>query len=1224
MTSRSRRATLAILALPLLLAACTTAAPAPTTTPAELTGTRRAVQDVIPAAERARRAQLQRATTADIRRLEIYPKTYLTTQPGPAAYYLKGYAADGTDLGVIDPNLITVTAQPGATLTSAARDQSVLDVTPDGTTRLTTFTVTLKDRPDVTTHGSVELVTLQPDVTEIPDTSVLFPKANLDAAVLTPDVLAAATAPVTADEMRAAIESLSDTVPEIPVVLRGVTVTPGDKVALLGLTGQYGTITRVTAQHDGVSVVIITPDLPDAFFAVYERNPLNSSSVWDAGQTDQAGPSGALTAQAATASPCKSEVPGLDYQPSYDGPKLSTFGMDDGLKLSTKIENTFTFGANIEASFTCKWNPEDVGTIPVPGALGAFMSVKWGFGAELTGTATMDGTALELGNTLTFDMPVIPSGSPTLNAENSLSLGGTPDLLNVDGPAASAKVTLTAFPHIRITLLPGNATATRMISVFAKTVNATNLGKVLNPKRLGYIKLLAGPEAEASAAAYSMRTVFEDKDATPGLALKTDARVDAEAGGWFFTKLSATRFGSQIPTSGTLLTVPISKYTSASPTLNEPVITDQPTTGNAQVTLNWKEADAGIQRVQLAADPANSLHGDVLSPQGGAVSYLPSECTGQNRLSAKVLAVAPIRVNNRPFGLGLPFVTDKTVSVCRTGIQVTARVGNSSSGSTYAGGRVLLSATLSNASPEATQAGVTWTAPQGEIKKDPTDNQWYWTAPVVPTSNLIVLTARSVYDTSKSGTVSMSVSRLNVNATVAGGYSSTSTSSGGRVALNATITNASEDAKQQGVTWKTTYGTLEQDTAGTWFWRSPIAPDGTIATVTATSVADPSRSDSVTISTSKLNVSATVGGGYNNTSTYSGGRVALNATISNTSQAGKDAGVTWKTTYGTLEQDTTGAWFWRSPIAPDGTIATVTATSVADPSRSGSATISTSKLNVSATVGGGYNNTSTYSGGRVPLNASISNTSQAGKDAGVTWTADYGAIEQDTSSGTWYWVAPLAPDRTYAHVTATSVADPSRSSSATISVSKLNVRATAGSYSSTSTYAGGRVPLNASVSNTSQAGKDAGVTWTVDYGRLEQDLLSSTWYWIAPLANADGAKATVRATSVADPSRSGTATVSVTPLSIKATLGSGSTTATVVAGTTVRVNVTFTNASADARAMGVTPSATDGTFTTDAAGVVSWTAPAVTATTTFTLTLVSNADPARSSSVTVTVTPRTP
>src|SRR6266851_1420342 len=153
-------------------------------------------------------------------------------------------------------------------------------------------------------------------------------------------------------------------------------------------------------------------------------------------------------------------------------------------------------------------------------------------------------------------------------------------------------------------------------------------------------------------------------------------------------------------------------------------------------------------------------------------------------------------------------------------------------------------------------------------------------------------------------------------------------------------------------------------------------------------------------------------------------------------------------------------------------------------------------------------------GGTVAFTAAVT-----GATSGVTWSvqeAGGGAVD-----GSGKYTAP-AKTGTF-HVVATSVADTPMSDAAIVTVTSTTVVAVSVSPHVASVLKGGAVPFTATVTGTS-AGQSTAVTWSVQ--EAAGGTVDSSGYYVAP-----GTAGTyhVVATSVADTSKKGTATVTATP-----------------------------------------------------------------------------------------------
>jgi len=235
-----------------------------------------------------------------------------------------------------------------------------------------------------------------------------------------------------------------------------------------------------------------------------------------------------------------------------------------------------------------------------------------------------------------------------------------------------------------------------------------------------------------------------------------------------------------------------------------------------------------------------------------------------------------------------------------------------------------------------------------------------------------------------------------------------------------------------------------------------------------------------------------------------GASQTFTATVSNDTA---NAGVTWTASTGTV----TSAGVYTAPAVITGTSATVTATSKTDTTKSASATITLTPISVAVSP-----TTVTLIGGATQTFTAT--VTADGANAGVTWTASTGTV---TSAGV--YTAPAVITGTSATVTATSKTDTTKSASATITLTPISV---AVSPTTTTLIGGATQTFTATVT---ADGANAGVTWTASTGTI-----TTAGLYTAP-AVITGTSATVTATSKTDTTKSASATVTLTPISVSFT-----------------------------------------------------------------------------------------
>ncbi|HLJ48142.1 MAG TPA: hypothetical protein VKU01_19140 [Bryobacteraceae bacterium] len=291
----------------------------------------------------------------------------------------------------------------------------------------------------------------------------------------------------------------------------------------------------------------------------------------------------------------------------------------------------------------------------------------------------------------------------------------------------------------------------------------------------------------------------------------------------------------------------------------------------------------------------------------------------------------------------------------------------------------------------SSNTAVTWTATGGTITTG-----GLFTAG--STAGSFTVTATSVADTTKSGTAQVTIQPATpVSVTVS--PASASLQSAQTKQFTATVTGSSNTA----VTWTGTGGTI---TTGGLFTAGSTAGS---FTVTATSVADPTKSGSASVTITPAPISVAVS--PTSASLQPGQTKQFSATVTGTS----NTAVTWTATGGTIS---TSGLFTAGSTAGS---FTVTATSVADPTKSGSASVTITAAPVSVTVS--PTSASLQPGQTKQFSATVTGTS----NTAVTWTATGGTV-----STTGLYTA--GQNTGSFSVTATSVADATKSGSAAIQI----------------------------------------------------------------------------------------------------------------------------------------------------------------------------------------------
>jgi hypothetical protein len=383
---------------------------------------------------------------------------------------------------------------------------------------------------------------------------------------------------------------------------------------------------------------------------------------------------------------------------------------------------------------------------------------------------------------------------------------------------------------------------------------------------------------------------------------------------------------------------------------------------------------------------------------------------------------------------------------------------------------------------------------------------------------------------------------------------------GSTQALTATVAN---DSQNKGVTWTVSgsgctgaaCGSLSPTSSASGvavtFTAPPAVPAPAMVTVTATSVADSTKSAlaAVTISAPPPAIVVTLSATAANV--QPGGMQALTATVSNDSQ---NKGVVWTVSgsgctgaaCGSVSPASSASGvavtYTAPPAVPAPAVVTVTATSVSDGTKSATAMITiTAPPVISVTVSPATTNVTTQD--TQAFTATLANDSQ---NKGVTWTltgagcsgATCGSISPTSSASgaaITYTAPASVPTPAMVTLTATSVADGTKSAAATITIMPVsNITVTLAPVlvnvptQTTQTF-------TATVANDTQ---NKGVTWQL-LGSSCQDTSCGTLSasssasgvaitYTAPAKVPVPAAVTLRATSVTDTTKTAAATITIT------------------------------------------------------------------------------------------------
>jgi len=356
-------------------------------------------------------------------------------------------------------------------------------------------------------------------------------------------------------------------------------------------------------------------------------------------------------------------------------------------------------------------------------------------------------------------------------------------------------------------------------------------------------------------------------------------------------------------------------------------------------------------------------------------------------------------------------------------ISVSISPATGSAATMVSGATQNFTATIANDS--TTTPGVIWAISSGGgALTNVTATSVTYTAanPVTGTSAVLIATSKT--DGSKSASVSITLTPVAVSAispaTATLGTADTQGFSG------AVVTG---DTSNAGVTWTispaTGAGTINA-TTGVYGAPTGVISATTTVTVTATSVKDPTKFQTATITLQPISVSAispsTVSLAGGGTQTFSGAAV---------SHDGTSSGVTWAVSPSTGAGTITNAGVYTAPAVVGSTVsATITATSVKDPTKSATAATVT-LLPVSVSFG----STTSYAiDSQQQLNIPVPTVTNDSSNSGVTYSATAGTTGLGPNGYFAFNAPTIASGQTTVTITATSVKDTSKPATVTVTV----------------------------------------------------------------------------------------------------------------------------------------------------------------------------------------------
>jgi len=322
------------------------------------------------------------------------------------------------------------------------------------------------------------------------------------------------------------------------------------------------------------------------------------------------------------------------------------------------------------------------------------------------------------------------------------------------------------------------------------------------------------------------------------------------------------------------------------------------------------------------------------------------------------------------------------------------------------------------------------------------------------------------------------------------------------------------------VTWSLTSTASQPGViSSTGLYSAPSTlPAAMQVTVTATSVADPSQSASTVLNVLP-GASVHVSVSPSSATTQAGATQQFTATVTGAT----NPSVTWSVTSSAPQPGTiSSSGFYIAPSTLSSSIqVTVTATSVADPTQSGSALLTVNPA-ASVHVSVAPQSATLQAGGTQQLTATVTGTN----NAGVTWSISSAAAQAGSISTSGLYTAPSSlTNSIQVTATATSVADPTQSASALLTVNPAVSVHVSVSPQAATVQAGGTQLLTASVTGTN----NRVVTWSLSSTAPQAGNISSLGLYTAPSSLTGSIQVTATATSAADPSQSASALLTVVP-----------------------------------------------------------------------------------------------
>jgi Fe-S cluster assembly iron-binding protein IscA len=401
-----------------------------------------------------------------------------------------------------------------------------------------------------------------------------------------------------------------------------------------------------------------------------------------------------------------------------------------------------------------------------------------------------------------------------------------------------------------------------------------------------------------------------------------------------------------------------------------------------------------------------------------------------------------------------------------------------------------------------------------------------YTAPAsVPGNPVVTVSATSIVDGTR-GTATVTIqSQSNIAISISPTYVAIAVK--GQQQFTATVTGTSNHAVNWSISGIGCVGFSCGTVSSAGLYTAPATvPVSAIATVTATSVADPTKSASATVviqSASAINVTISP----TTALVMTGAQQQFTATVTGTT----NSAVTWTlsgagcsgATCGTI---TTNGLYTAPTTVPNPPSVRVTATSVADPARSATAIV---MLQTGPAVTVSPASAKVQTGKQMQFTATVTGTNSQVVIWSVSGSGCSGQSCGSVTSNGLYTAPTTVPNPPQVAVTATLVAYPTISGSATVTITSPTPITVTVAPSNISVGTGAQQQFTATVTGTN----NTAVTWSISgIGCVGQTCgtISQTGLYTAPPTPPLPSYLNVVATSVADTSKSGSATVIIVPV----------------------------------------------------------------------------------------------